>query len=211
MSLFVFPIMSYLSQMVVVIPISLYFDRMGKNLKFLSAYLVLAMVVDTLQFILAMRHIDNRWTSQWFLPVQFILLVLVYNYSKDHDRTLFRLVGPLGLFALCYAFTLVHFYPIPRWFAYVKPTTALIIVILSCKSLIELIKHSSEPIGKEPMFWVSSANLLYFAGTAILYGLSKEIFSSSLEVMRIAWSTQSVVNVASNILYIRGFLCFRSK
>jgi hypothetical protein len=37
------------------------------------------------------------------------------------------------------------------------------------------------------------------------------LMKSSVETMRLAWSTQSVANILANILYAGGFLCLRRK
>jgi hypothetical protein len=211
MTLFVFPVLSYLSQIAAVLPIIFLFARFSKELKVLSVYLVLALIVDTLQLILAMQHLDNRWTSQYFLPIQFILLVIVYYLWTNTSNDQWLWTSFLCLFTLAYVISVICLHPLPRWFAYVKPGTAILIVLLSCSILVKLVKQVSAPMAIQPIFWVASANVIYFAGTAVLYSLSMEVFQSPVQIMRLAWSTQAVINVFANLLYLRGFLCYRQQ
>ncbi|HEY6951930.1 MAG TPA: hypothetical protein VI758_05955, partial [Bacteroidota bacterium] len=62
-----------------------------------------------------------------------------------------------------------------------------------------------------PAFWASSGIIIYFGGTVVLSTLHTSLLKASIDTMRLAWSTQAVLNILANLLYAGAFLCLRRK
>ncbi len=211
MSLFAFPVVSFLSQVVVVLALAPVYAKLTLSMKLLGAYFIVSLILGILQIALALNHIDNRWTSEFFLPIQFTLLLVVFYLAFEDWRFRQVLAGCLLLLLVFFAVTIAWMGVSSRSYAYVKAESSLVLVAVSCYVLVWASRNEETPISAHPMFWVASANVVYFAGTAVLYALSGAIFEAPIDTMRLVWSIQSVVNVVANVIYLRAFLCFRRK
>ena len=211
MSLFIFPVASLASQIIVVIAAARTFRNLPVGMKVLASYFAFSLVLALLQMILALNRIHNLWTSQFSLPVEFTLLALVFFYSGQ-DPWLRKILFVLILLFVTVWTSSILLIGLERTsYPYFKTATSVVLVLVSCYILTKVAAGQSEGILTHGIFWVAGATVIYFGGTIVLFSLSGSIFKSSLLTMRLAWSMQSVLNVVANLIYMRGFLCFRPK
>lgn len=92
-----------------------------------------------------------------------------------------------------------------------KSYETIVLVILCMiyfkKSLVIL--PDSEPIFKQPMYWYSTAVLIYFPVNLLFFMLFNELFENSIEILRVGMILHSLFNIVANLLYTRVFRCFR--
>ena len=207
--LFAFPIIAYASQVVAVAVFALVYRNLPAAMRVLGLYFVLSLIVSTLQLVLALNDVHNLWTLYVFSPVQFLLLTLVYYLSKDLSisRMLTRLW--LACYVVLFGSSIAWTGSLARGYPYFEAGGSLLIVIASCYVLIAIARIEEKSYLAKPLFWVASANIVYFAGTAVLFALSGALLETSMQTMRIAWASQSVVNVIAIAIYMKGFWCFR--
>ncbi|MGB2868422.1 MAG: hypothetical protein WBD36_08225 [Bacteroidota bacterium] len=211
MSLFVFPVASLVSQIIVVIAAARTFRNLPVEMRILAAYFGFSLFVGLLQMILALNRIQNLWTSQFSLPIEFTLLMLVFYYSAE-DPTLRKILFAILLIFVAFWSSSISVFGLLRTsHTYFKTATSAVLVLASCYILARIAAKETETIFAQAMFWVATGSVMYFGGTIVLFALSGAIFKSSLLTMRLAWSMQSVLNVVANLIYLRGFLCFRQK
>ena len=90
---------------------------------------------------------------------------------------------------------------------YARTIEGLLLVCLAGRSLYELDKESNASLARQPRFWISTATLVYFAGLLVLYALSNFLLSRSVETLRAAWVSHSIISIAASVLYGVAFLC----
>jgi hypothetical protein len=92
---------------------------------------------------------------------------------------------------------------------------ASIIMVASGYYLLLLSKKSTIALYKVPEFWFVTGALMYFSISLFGLGIPKYLLiihpSKVLEsFIRIFWDFYSIFNILANIIYSKGFLCFRS-
>jgi hypothetical protein len=211
LSLFIFPYLSALSQVIVVLVIIKNRDRLDFEMRILAAYFVLALIVDVTQVFLAINGISNLWTSHYFFPIQYALLTLVFYYWNRHSSLEKFMLYSIPLVIAAWSLGTIWLGNLAKTLTYVEPASAIFLVLASSYTLIRSDRLEGSSVLDMPAFWVSSATIIFFGGTVVLTSLSTAFLKSSLETMRLAWSTQSIANILANILYAGGFLCLRRK
>lgn len=211
MGLFIFPIISSLSQVAVVVVVLLVRRALPREMKVLAVYFVLSLVVGLVQVSLAFARIPNVWTSQFFLPVEVSLLLLVFYFAPVLSRLRSVVLACIIVFVALWAWSTRMTMTFPQSFPFAKTGAAVLLVGVSCYVLILLMNGEDGPWSKQPLFWVASGNVVYFASTAIFYAFSAAIFQASMPTMRLVMAVQAVMNTIANLIYLKGFWCLHQK
>jgi len=191
LALYIFPIMSFLSQVAVVVIVILVRRHLTPEMKVLAGFFILALAVGILQLTLALNGIRNLWTAQLFLPIEFTLLLLVFYYAPGLHSMRPILLTCITLFLAVFIWSAAGTETPSSLYPYLKTAAAIVLVTVSCYVLIVTVKDEEPRRLARSVSWVASANLVYFASTAVLYALSGTIFQTSTQTMRISPSASS--------------------
>ena len=207
MLLFIFPIVSLLSQ-VLAAGVAVYtYRRLPRELKILSYYFFLSFFSAAGQLTLALMRTDNVWISQSSMPVQFALVMIPLALWQPERglRTTALVLVPVYIFVWLALLALLG--NMNAMSTYMRPLAGALLIGASSTLLVRNVQDETRQVSDDPAFWVATATIIYFGGTVIFYSLSAPLMTMSLPVMRIAWSAQAVLNIIANLLYAKAFLC----
>ena len=149
-----------------------------------------------------------------FIPVEYALLALIISrfiYSRNK-----RLLILGSIFVLVPLFVYIQFVLAPENPSY-KYLDLMIESPFLCAwtilYLFETVKQEEEfEVSKNPMFWISLGNLLFFSGSFFSYGFGSYLASKGNKHMAeiIFWIAR-ILNILLYIFYFIGFLCLRKK
>ena len=211
MNLFIFPYLSVLSQIAVVFVVLYVRKNLVSEMKILALYFMLSSLLAIIQLYLAEQSINNLWTVELFCPIQYTFLVLVFRaWNKQLFAARFLLYS-IPTFVIGWGLSSLWFGSLTATLAYADPLSAVILVLVSSYTMLRIDRLEGSSVLDVPAFWVSSATLVYFGGTVVLSTLHTALLKASIETMRLAWSSQAVLNIIANLLYAGGFLCLRRK
>ena len=145
--------------------------------------------------------------------VEYLLLSLIItNFLKS---SLKRNVILSSIIILIPVFVIVHLTLIDKGGAY-KYFNNMIVGVFICiwtiLYLFESAKLNDEfEITKNPMFWISLGNLLFYSGSFFSYGFGSYMVSNGNSELgdTIFWIAR-ILNILLYILYFIGFLCLRT-
>ncbi len=200
-----------LSQVVVLFVVIYVRKRLEAEMKILALYSVLSSIIAAVQFVLALNAINNLWTVQFFCPIQYSLLVLVFRSWNRQPFVGRVMLYSIPVFIAGWALSSFMFGNLTATLAYADPASAVILTLVSSYTLVRIDRMEGVSVLEMPAFWVSSAVIIYFGGTVVLSTLHTSLLKASVETMRLAWSTQAILNILANLLYSGGFLCLRRK
>lgn len=211
MLIYVFPILSVLSQFFVVAVVIYCRKRLGRDMFVLGIYFMISLVISSIQATTALIGLNNLWTGQIFIPIQYALIMYVfYLWSRgSFVGTIIRYSIPV--FVAAWSLGVILLGSLASVYTYSDPISAAIFILTATYTLLSIDRIEGEPLLAMPAFWVSSATVIYFGSTIVLSSLSSALWRSSMSTMQLAWSLQAIMNILANVLYAGGFLCLRRK
>jgi len=211
LSLFILPSLSLVSEIFVVFALVYVRKKLRPEMRTLGAYFVFCLMAGLLEILLASKGINNLWIFHYFTPVQYALLTYVF-YSWNRESSMEQLIFySIPVFVASWFLGSFWLANPADTFAYAYPISAALLVLVSSYTLLRIERLERSSMLDIPEFWVSSGTLIYFGGTIVFSSLSVPLLHTSIETMRLAWSTQAVANIVANVLYAGGFLCLLRK
>lgn len=183
--------------------------RLKAEMKMLAAYFVIALIITAIQYVLALKGINNLWTNTVFSPIEFITLMYVFHRWNRNS-----IAGRIMLYSIpVYVGVLViGLLSLGREiFSYLDPIAYATFVLASSYTLLTLDRDEVSPVLSLPAFWISSAAAIYFGSTIVLLSLDTALYRAPRDTWFLAWSVQAVMNTLANLVYAGGFLCLRRR
>jgi len=157
------------------------------------------MLVDIVGLLLAQSGTNNM---PLFHIITFVeLLIFTSLYAKDaigFRRNLILFLGSGGLL-----FLIVNVFVnegILEFNSSARFVQALIILSFTVIWFIEVFQNlREESLTKDPIFFVTSGVLIYFTGSAVIFGLYNELLQSQIELLKMLWDVHAVLNIILNI------------
>jgi hypothetical protein len=157
-----------------------------------------SLVSDGLSLMLLSRG-HNTWpVVNLFLILQFIFLYLVLGY---------HLIGRWCdlLFVLCVLFSASNYLWIqtPNVLnSFATYVAAVLMIVVSGWYLIHLMTDLPvERVQDLPLFWISFAVLIYFAGTTFLFLFTNYLIDHNLQVSQSIWVLHNILNITKNVFF----------
>lgn len=180
-----------ISPFLALIPLSVLLLRirsLDASLKWIGGYVLLCNLTGFISFGLWCLSRNNLWLFpvQTTLEVPLIGMALLTQVRKAAGfRYAFPLILLFVVFSICNSVWLQASSRYHSW----SETLALLLVISLCIYYFSdlLQEKKIRRLQDEPMFWIASGILLYFAASLFLYGLSNMVSKESLEVKRKVW------------------------
>jgi hypothetical protein len=149
-----------------------------------------------------------------YIAAEYALLALIISkfiYSRNK-----RLIILGSIFVLVPLFVFIRFVLVPK-----NPSYQFLDLMIESPFLcawtilylFETVKQEEEfEVAKNPMFWISLGNLLFFSGSFFSYGFGSYLASKGNAHMAdiIFWIAR-ILNILLYIFYFIGFLCVRKK
>ena len=180
------------------------------EMKVLLVYFGFSVLCECVLYYLAARGYNNLWLAHAFTIVEYWFLGWVFSSWLKNPLlrrillTSIPLVTILGIVLMFYGEDVRHFNNFSR------PAAGLLLVAASAYTLFELNQETFGSVFSQPRFWVSSAALLYFGSTLILFALSNTLLEFP-DLLRKIFMFHAFVDFVANSLYTGGFLCTARK
>ncbi len=211
MNLVIFPLLSSVSQLLLVAMVVYSRKRLTAEMKILSLYFILSVVYLLSQMYLAFNHINNLWMRPVFSPIEFGLLMYIFSLWNRNSPFRKTMIYSIPTFIATWGVGLLWIGSASEIFSYMGPLSAAALVLASSYTLFRIDRSEGLPVLNMPSFWISSATVIYFGSTFVFYSLDASLHKASVPTMQLAYSVQSVLNILANLVYAGGFLCLRQK
>ncbi len=95
----------------------------------------------------------------------------------------------------------------------VLPIESILVVVIAVATMFTSMNKDQIPVLKNPIFWVSSALVVYFAGSLFLFTLTPTLwkFADDQETVKNVWFLHSLLNLIKNLLFLGGILACRTR
>jgi hypothetical protein len=141
----------------------------------------------------------NTWpVVNLFFVIQFSLLYLILGY---------RIIGRWcdALFVACILFSASNYLLIQTPHVLNSFTTyvvAVLMIFVSGWYLYRLmVDLPVERVSDLPMFWISFAVLIYFAGTTFLFLFTNYLIAHHLNLSQSTWVLHNILNITKNVFF----------
>jgi hypothetical protein len=182
--------------------------------KIIVAYFCLCPISEIVNLSLAITIRSNILSGNIFILIEFCFWCwLLFDLLKD-KISLWILFLVIGAMIFQWINHLI-IYQAAKHNALFSMLQASIIMIASGYYLLLLSKKSTVVLYKVPEFWFVTGALMYFSFSLISLGIPQYLMirhpSDALQrFVRMFWDFYSIFNILANIIYSKGFLCFRS-
>jgi len=193
-----------------VIAFLFYSNPLSKRMMIFSYYILLSLVSSLLSAYLALHKIHNLSLSNVFMLFEFGLLTWFFSFYLNHRWQRIALWS-IPSFAILLIMDFFFFESVSSHSTYARPIDSVLLTFISALSLFTIYRRNLSSFANEPLFWIASAVILYFASTAVLYSLSATLLRVSTQTLRLASSSEAIINIIANLLYTGGFLCLRPR
>lgn len=161
-----------------------------------------------------LRHFYGQLPAfKLFIPVEYTLLSLIIStFINSHIK---RLIIRSSIFILVPIFIFIEFYLADQSSPY-KYLDLMIaspfLCVWTILYLFETVKQEEEfEVTRNPMFWISLGNLLFFSGSFFSYGFGSYLAFKGSDLAETIFWIARILNILLYILYFIGFLCLRTR
>jgi len=204
------PILGYVYFVSSLVPLSVGLVRyrsIARPMKILTLLCVLSFVNAATQFILGRLKISNQFIGNAFVPVEVLLIILIYFFSTGLSKYRRIVVGSGILFMLVWIIDKL-FFEIPNQ---INPEMAVVSrLFLVAMSLLMISVASGVEIPRlrdKSVFWVAAGVILYSTGTFLAVGLGNRLLEMNVSFFIIVWHINWSLLIVANLLYTKGLLC----
>jgi hypothetical protein len=144
----------------------------------------------------------------FYLPFEYAVLAFIYYkaISKSWKKKLFLISIPV--FWALHLFLSLFIQKIDGGNSYAIMVSLILIVTLSLSYYFELLqKEGTVSLVRDPLFWISTGNLIFYSGVFFLMGFLHFLMKEAPELSRKLMVINYFLNYILYSLYIIGFLC----
>ncbi len=183
------------------------YRKLSHELRFFAIYLLVDVLVTTVQFYAASLHKNNLWTVHLYLPLQygFTVWTLSYFLRADSIRNVVRFSIPV--FTVVWLVVLLTLESLTTYSTFNKPFATALMILVSMITMYSINRDTTLSMRYHPGFWISTASLLYFATVFMLFLMFNYILAISQEMLGKVYQIQAVIGIVKNIMYSIAFFC----
>lgn len=194
--------MVYLGSVIVPTSIGTYgYRRLKFEMKLLLALMVITIAVEGFAFYLAFDQRNQNWVHHIYLPVEYGLIGLIFSRWQKTTFNKNVILFSIPLFVIACVMSVIVFRNLDQLNVFTTSLSCILYAVISSYTLYQLQKDDSGSLYRDYRFWVSSALLLYSAGSLSFFAFMK-LFPSP-----IIWYAHMAVNMVVYITFGVGFVC----
>jgi hypothetical protein len=216
-SLSVGEIVAHASSLSVVIPLVLYFTKIGRADRpahIIGVLLIVAATCDITGYLLFKSGQSTAVVFNVYYTLLFFLLCGFY-YEIFFKKFKKQIAITVGILAYSVSFILITFY-VQEFFYYqnlIWMIAGIILIIYSIAYFLNsLASIPSIHLFDSSLTWFNSGVLFYFSFSIFLFGMGSFLFSKQdPQVTLLLWSTHNINNIIKNILFTIGLTLIERK
>jgi len=188
------------------------YKYIGKPLKPIFLFVITAIVVEVITGILNWMGLNNFFLFHLFTIAEFSLFSLFYfNFFKRYFNSSWILIG-IFIF-MCIAFFDYKVNGLESMDDFSVSIECVILVLYSLFLFYYVFqKLIFERLTEEPVFWINSSVLLYFAGNLLLFVFSNDLLKTDIKKHLLLWGIiHSFCNMVFNLFLTIGFWKTRTR
>ncbi len=204
------PTLGYVAAWSYVIPVAAGITRLRVLSTALKVFLILC-VLSALQvgaqYVLGARGISNYFLLNYFVALEFILIILVYSLSTS-SRGVRAVLSACAILFLVYWIVDLIFWNDPTRISSVAAVAANILLIVASVAILQsATRDTTTRLADRPIFWVATGVAVYAAGSLLVLGFSNELLKLGVEYFDVGWHINWSLIILSNLLFAKGLLC----
>ena len=183
------------------------YRNLDSPMKLFAFFCVIGVLNVLLEIALSRMNMNNHFLSDayWLIAVPFLGLVYYRSVTSSTVRIL------LGICTVTFVSVWLvqeSFFAEPgKLNSILAMITAIFLVMMSIATMNALVKSTVSHLTGEPMFWVLTGTMVYYAGSFAVMGLGSNLLDVSASLFKAAWYVNWVLIVVSMLMYAKGFLC----
>lgn len=200
----------FISSYTVIIPLilgALGIKKLDQGLRYFLSLLFLVLVTETSAFALGAYNINNLIVYNVFTGVEYAFLVLMFTHWWESVTLRRVLMGSIPVFIVTWIAANYAFEVTPQEFNTVfLSIESVLFVILAVSTLVKEMQNGTVLLVDNPVFWVTSGVLIYFAGNLFVFTLMDLLIQKTDIPPHSVYLIHTVLNIVKNILFSIGFL-----
>ena len=200
----------FFSSYTVAIPLALGamgLKRLDHGLKYFLSLLFLILVTETSAFAMGAFNIRNLDVYNIFTGIEYAFFVLMFTSWWGSPTVKRILIGSIPLFIITWIAANYAFQVTPTQFNTVfLSVESVLFVILAVYTLLREMQDSSVLLVDNPIFWIASGVLIYFAGNLFVFTLMDTLIRETDIPPHSVYLIHTILNIAKNILFSIGFI-----
>jgi hypothetical protein len=204
------PLLGYGYFIASLIPLSVGVIRyrfLDRPMKILTLLCVLAVLSASAELTLGRLAVNNRFIANNYVPVEVLLITLVYFFSTSTAKYRRILIATYALFAIVWTVDKVLFDVPNETNSTMALVSRLFLFSISLLMISTASRDTKTALGDKPIFWVAAGVLLYSTGTFVVVGLGNRLLQLNVTLFVIAWHINWLLLIVANLLYTKGLLC----
>lgn len=200
-----------ISSLTVIIPLTLGalgWKRLDKGLRYFVILLLLVLLTELTAFFgLSAFNIPNLLVYNIFTGAEYLFLILMFTSWLDSRRLNRILQGSIPIFLVVWIAANYAFKPFfEQYYTLLLSIESVFFVILSVLALVREMRDSRVLLVDNPIFWIASGVLVYFAGNLFVFTLMGTIIKNTDIEPHHIYLIHTVLNLTKNVLFSIGFL-----
>ncbi len=197
---------SSLSSLIPVLSAAYQYNHLSKPLKLLAQLLVFGALVEGVNFILSHYKQNNLWLFNLYSITEGFVFCYLMGRWSDSKRMFIVSISLFFLYLLYWLYSTFIGGSLFGFNSHEKTIKGLMLIFLSGSLLIRISMDESIIMLSDYRFWITSAILIYFSVTLIVFSTATFGFEDHHRAMNYSWVIHSVINIISNLLFAYGFV-----
>ncbi|MEE4310462.1 MAG: hypothetical protein V2J62_01220 [candidate division KSB1 bacterium] len=174
--------------------------KMSGAYRFLIYLVFLATITDGTVLLLRLKDITSPFLYHFYTIFEYSLLSIVLSFWQRKPAITKAMRASILPFAMIWIISKISgLETFSHFDAYTASLSCALLTLMSMFTLVNLINDYFENITRRPEFWITLGILIYTAGNAINFAVSKTIFY-------ITWNINNFLTIAAILCYAGGLL-----
>jgi hypothetical protein len=206
MNVALFDAISLISSFIVVVPLAislLIFKRLTRVQKRLILLLGVSLIVEVISNVFWYANLNNNPVYHIYTALEFVLILAIYSEFLEQfiSKKVLISIG-IGFAAYCMLNALIY-QDLKTFNSNTLIALSYAALFLSLWTLYSILKTSQSSLNKNPIFLISTALLLYFSSSLVLFYVNHSVVLTASQSLFL-WGIHGIINCISILIYTRA-------
>lgn len=182
------------------------YRKLSPALRYFVYLLAFTLFTEVTGLVLSRIKIENLWVYNTYTAVEYTLLIMMFTSLLEGKRLRRILLWSIPVFIVIWGLATFLLTVSDQFHSIFLSIESVVFVFIAVMTLVKEMRDSSVLLVDNPVFWVSSGVLVYFAGNLLVFTFIDQLLKDTEVGMLSAWVIHAAMNVSKNIIYSIGFL-----